>query len=190
MDLRPAGIHRLAHVEERRPLLVLDLDQTDRLARGVLVHCGDSCDRLTLVADFVDGEQWLVRRDSERLQVAVDVVRNVLVGDHRMHAGQRFGLARVEASDCGVVVGRAQRLRPERAADADVVDVLCLARDVRDAVVTRESRADGLHAGLPGISTSASSGSKLGSTRSGWTSPLAAASTALTILMYPVQRQT
>src|SRR4029077_12396999 len=139
------------------------------------VRCGDSRDWLALVADFVDGKQWVLPAGSGRPEMAVDVVRDFLVGDDRMHAGQRLGFARVEASDRGVVVGRAQRLRPERAANADVVDVLCLARDVRDAVVTRESRADGLHAGLPGISTSASSGSKLGSTRPGWTSPLAAA---------------
>src|SRR5207244_8874377 len=124
------------------------------------------------------------------LEVPVDVVGDVRVSDHRMYAGECLRLARVEALDRRVVVRRAQRLRPERAANADVVDVLCLPGDVGDAVVPRQSRADGLHAGLPGISTAASSGSKLGSTRSGWILPFAAASTALTILMYPVQRQT
>src|SRR2546423_15475649 len=114
--------------------------------------------------------------------MAVDVVRDVGVRDDGADAGERLGPARVEADDAGVVVRRAQRLRPEGASHADVVDELRPPGDVRDAVVAGESCPDGLHAGLPGISTSASSGSKLGSTSSGRTSPRAAASTALPIL--------
>src|SRR5207237_1124328 len=106
----------------------------------------------------------------------------VLVRDDRVHTWQRLRLARVQARDRRVVVGRAQRLRPEQPADADVVDVRRPSGDVRDAVVARKPCADRLHAGLPGMSTSACSGSKLASTRSGWTSPRAAASTARTIL--------
>ncbi len=52
------------------------------------------------------------------------------------------------------MVRRAERLCPEHSAHADVVDVLRAAGDVCDAVVTRKSRAYGLHAGLPGINTS------------------------------------
>src|SRR5207245_9915239 len=131
-----------------------------------------------------------VRRDTKRLQVAVDVLRNVRVRHDCVNAWQCLRLARVEASDRSVMMGRPQRLRPEGAADPDVVDVLRLPGDVGDAVVARKSCADGLHAGLPGINTSASSGSKLGSTCSEWTSPRTTASTARTILTQPVQRQT
>ena len=45
------------------------------------------------------------------------------------------------------VVGRAQRLGPEHARDADVVDVQRAAGDVADAVVAGKAGADGLHAG-------------------------------------------
>src|SRR5439155_24424695 len=154
----------------------------DSLSRGVLIVRGDRGNRLALVANLVNRQQWFVRRDAERLEVPVDVLRDVLRRDDRTHARQRLCLARVELLDRGMVMRRTQRLRPERAAHADVVHVLRAAGDVCNAVVAGKSCADGLHAGLPGINTSASSGSKLGSTRSGWTSPLAAASTAATIL--------
>ena len=61
-----------------------------------------------------------------------------------------------------MVVRRAERLHPERPADADVVDVLRPAGDVADAVVAREACADGLHAGLPLTSTSGSPSSGAG----------------------------
>ena len=167
VDLRPVGVERLADVEERRPLFVFDLDQLDGLAGGVLVPRRDHGDRLPLVADVVLGEQRLVRRDTERFEVAVNVFWHVLVGDDGMDARQRLRLARVETRDGRVVVGRTQRLRPENAADADIVDVRRAPGDVGDAVVTWKSRSYGLHAGLPGMRTSVSSGSKLASTRSG-----------------------
>ena len=182
VDRRPVVVERLAHVEERRPLLELDLDRLDCLARGVVVDRRHGRDRLPLVADVVLGEQRLVGRDPERLEMAVDVLRDVGVRDDREHPWECLRLRRVEARDPCMVVRRAQGLHPERPRDPDVVDVGRAPGDVRDPVVPGQPCPNRLHAGLPGISTSASSGSKLGSTSSGRTSPRRAASTALTIL--------
>ena len=78
------------------------------------------------------------------------------------------------------MVRRAEGLHPERAADANVVDVLRPAGDVADAVIAGEAGADGLHAGLPLTSTSGSPSAD-GTSSTGSTSPRDAAITASTI---------
>src|SRR5204862_6481739 len=119
----------------------------------------------------------------ERLEMPVDVLRHVLVRDDGADARVRLGPGRVERANGRRVERRAERLRPQRARDADVVDVRRPARDVRGAVVARQPRADRLHAGLPGTSTSAPvSLPGSGPAGSSATSPRAAASTAETIL--------
>src|SRR6185312_4821666 len=110
-----------------------------------------------------------------------DVLRDVLVRDHRIDALHRLRLARVELRDRCVVLRRAKRLHPERLADADVVDELCAARDVTEAVVPGETCADGLHAGLPLGSTSGSPSPADGRSGTASTSPRDAAMTASTI---------
>jgi hypothetical protein len=179
-----ADLRRGADVEDRLALLELDLDRLDRCPGGVLGLGGHHGDRLALPADVVDGEQRLVGWDAEALEVPVDVVRHVGVRDDRVHAGQRRGLRRVDRADQGAVVRRAQRLAPEHAVDAHVVDVDGAARDVRQAVVAGEACADSLHAGLPGMMVTASSpcGSVSAEARAGATSPRTAAVAASTIL--------
>ena len=70
-----------------RALLELDLDRLDRRLRGLLVLGGDDGDRLALVAHVVLGQQRLVAGDAERLEVPVDVPRDVLLGDDGVDAG-------------------------------------------------------------------------------------------------------
>jgi len=67
-------------------------------------------------------------------------------GCDRVHPGEALGGGGVEPGDRRVVVGRAERLHPERLADADVVDELRAPGDVAEAVVAWETCADGLHA--------------------------------------------
>jgi hypothetical protein len=100
MDLRPVGIHRLSDVEERRALVVLDLDQFDRLAGSLLVDRCYGRDRLAFVTDFVDGEQRLVGRDPERLEVPVDIVGDVLVSDERSAFVQSVPRTRTSSTYC------------------------------------------------------------------------------------------
>ncbi len=156
VHVRCVVVERLADVEERRLLHEIEADRLHGGLRGLFVLGGDDGDRLALVADVLLGEQGLVGRDPERREVPVLEQRYVLPGD-RVDALHRVDPREVEARDVGVVDRRAQCLRPERAGGADVVDVLGAAGDVGDAVVARESCADGLHAGAPGTSTGASS---------------------------------
>ena len=149
MDLRGVRVERLADVEQRRPLLEADLDRVDRGSGERLALRGDERDRLAEVAHLVLREQRLVGRDAERGEVPVLEQGDVLPGDHRVDAGHRLGLRRVEARDCRVVVRGAERLRPERSRDAHVVDVRRPAGDVRDAVVARDPCADDLHSAPP-----------------------------------------
>src|SRR5207245_4616037 len=131
----------------------------------------DDGDRLAPVTDLVLGEQRLVGRHPESLEVAVDVLGDILVRDYGVHPAERLGLARVEARDARVVVRRAERLGPEHLRDADVVDELRAAGDVAEAVVPRKTCADGLPAGLPLIATSGPPSSTSGPSRPGSTSP-------------------
>ena len=55
----------------------VDLDRVDRGARRLLRLGGDGGDRLAEVADVALGEQRLVGRDAEALEMAVDVLRDV-----------------------------------------------------------------------------------------------------------------
>ncbi len=135
----------------------VELDGLDGQLCRRLVLRRDERDRLALVANLVLREQRLVGRDAERGEVAVLEERDVLPRDDRVDALHRLGLRRVEALDVRVVRGRAERLDPERAGNADVVDEGRAPGDVGDAVVAWKSCADGLHAGAPGTSTGDSS---------------------------------
>ena len=80
-----------------------------------------------------------------------------------------------------MMVRRAEGLHPEGLADTNVVDVLCPAGHVADAVVAWEPCADGLHAGLPFGRTSGSPATGTGTLSTSGTSPRDAAMTASTI---------
>ena len=149
MDLRGVRVERLADVEQRGPFFEADLDRIDRGSGLCLALSCDDRDRLSEVAHLVLREQRLVRRDAQSGKVPVLEQRDVLPGDHCVHAGHRLGLARIHARDGRVVVRGAARLRPERSRDAHVVDVRRPARDVGDAVVAGDPCADDLHSPPP-----------------------------------------
>ena len=139
------GIGAHADVEQRGLLREVDLDGVDRGHRRLLVVGGDERDRLALVAHVLLRQQRLVLGDAEAGQVPV---HRSGTSSHVMTAwtpGIASAFGRVEPRDVGVVHRRAQRLRPERARDADVVDERRPPGDVRDAVVAREPCADRLH---------------------------------------------
>ena len=98
MDQRRIGLHRLQRIEDRRQLLVLDLDQIQRLLRGVLIDGGDGGD---LLAD----EAHAVARQHRQIgkRVAGQVGTHVRGRDDRLDAGNRFRPARVYLKEraCG-----------------------------------------------------------------------------------------
>ena len=87
-----------ADVEQRGALLEADLDRVDRLGGALLALRGHERDRLAEVAHLVLREQRLVGRDPECREVPVLEQRDVLPGDHRVHAGHRLGLATCRCS--------------------------------------------------------------------------------------------
>ena len=86
IDVRAGRVEqRAAQVGDRFEDFVLDDDRLDRAARGLRVVGGDDRDRLAVVAHLVDGQDGMVVRD----QAVVLAAGNVLVRQHRVHAGQR-----------------------------------------------------------------------------------------------------
>jgi hypothetical protein len=134
-----------ADVEERRPLLVLDVDQLERLHRGGLVDRSDAGDELALVAHLVDREIRLVGRHAERLEMPDGVLGDVLVRDDGLHARMLLRARGVDVEDACAVVRRAQSLAGEHARSRPVGHVLRAPGDVRHPVVAGKPCADRLH---------------------------------------------
>ena len=160
MNLGSARFERRSDVEKGFTLVELEFDRLDCRLRCVLRVGRNDRDRLSFVTNLVLGEQWLVGGYSERLEVPVDVLGDVLVRDDAADAGQGRRLARVQSNDACGMAGRAQRAGPEMSVwDANVVDKDRLPDDVAEAVVAWYASAYGLHAGAPFIATSGSFGS-------------------------------
>ena len=107
MDQRRAGLEGGLDVEDRRQILVLDVDRGD--GRGGLLRRqgGDRGDDLPLEADDVAGEQRPIEDEVER---AVAAIRHVVLGQDREDAGQRPGPGGVDADDPGVGAAGEQQL--------------------------------------------------------------------------------
>ena len=186
-DQRRVGIQRLARIHDRRQRLVLDVDQLERVVRGVLVGRDHERDLLALEADLVAGEHGLRvvgdRRhpgEAERLEI----LRGDDGGDVRVCERPR----RVDRDDARVRERASQQRSVHHARELDVVEVGALAADearVLLALQTAEAdRALGSgarevldvdgHAQTPCLAAASCS---------------AAQRTALTMFLYPVQRQ-
>ena len=105
VDLDVLALERLLDGEDRLERLVVDVDQRQRLVRGVLVERGDGGDGLADVAHLVDRERRLVlrRRHDPHL------LGHVRAGDDRDHAGMRQRAGDVEALDARVRLRRSQQ---------------------------------------------------------------------------------
>ena len=127
-DQRRVRVERLAGVDHGGQRVVLDVDQLQRVARGILVGRDHERDLLALEADLVAGEHGLGvvgdRRhpgQAQRLEV--------LGRDHRVHARHLQRLGGVDREDLGVGVRAAQHRPMQHAGQADVVQVGALAAD-------------------------------------------------------------
>jgi hypothetical protein len=87
VERRRVGIRGDPDVEDGLALLVVHPDGGGGGEGGLLGLRRDGRDDLALPAHLVLGEQRLVGRHAERLQVPVDVLRDVPVRDDRVDAG-------------------------------------------------------------------------------------------------------
>jgi hypothetical protein len=123
VDLRRFGLHRLDRVDEHRQRRVLHVDQPGRVLGRVAIDSGDGRDGLAGVAHLVHRQG--VRHHglgAERGQ-RVRQLLGVVAGDHREHARQRPGPARVDADDACVGLRAPQHGRVRHAGKPDVVGV-------------------------------------------------------------------
>ena len=148
---RRIGRHRFVHVDDVRQHFVIDLDQRQRLfgdAGADGSHRGDSVafiQRL-LARQDVACDVPEVHRDPLRADVVELLVREILRGDHRLHAGQRLCLGGVERPDHRVCVGRTQNAAIQHAGQPIVRAVQRFAGHLGNAVGTDRSGADPLEA--------------------------------------------
>ena len=148
---RRIGLERVIDLDHPGQHFVIDLDQ----------RAGFGCDRLGSGGDGRDGvagEQRLLARhhvaahpahvlDAEHDRLVEREIDDVLRGDHRLHAGQRFGLGGVDAPDARMRMRAAQYLAPDHAGHVGVGGKGRAARDLVGAVGTNGALADPLVVG-------------------------------------------
>ena len=137
MDLHVLADQRLLDGQDRFERLVLDVDERQRLERGVLIERCDGRDGLADVAHLVDRERRLVlgRRHDPHL------LGHVLARDDGHHAGMGERAPDVELHDPGVGLGRPEQAPVKHARQDDVVGVLRLTRQVGPGVHLRQAPA-------------------------------------------------
>lgn len=123
---------------DRGQHLVLDPDLLHRAAGRLRVVGGDQGDRLAVVADLVDRQGRLVGD----LQAVVLLARDVLVGEHRVHAGNGQRLGDVHRQDGRPRVRGAQRGAPQHVLVPQVGGVGELALHLQRAVRAQRGAAD------------------------------------------------
>jgi hypothetical protein len=133
-----AGGQRGLHRDDRVQRLVAHVDQGRGAPGGRRVIGGDDRDRLAVVADAVDGEHGLIGPDDADAAVA----RNVVGGQHRVHAVQCERGARVDAQDPRRGVRRAGGRAVQHPVDPQVRGVQEPPVDLRGPVGARQPRAD------------------------------------------------
>ena len=122
MDERRARLHAFTRIQDRRQRLELHLDQAQR-ALGDLLRLGR--DRRDAIADkphlAVQADEVQRAGDGVRLARGGEHdARHILVGQHRMDAGQGARLADVDALDPAVCDGAVQDLAHQHPAHLDV----------------------------------------------------------------------
>ena len=127
-DQRRVGVERLAGVDDRRQRLVLDVDQLERVVRGVLVGRDHERDLLALEPDLVSGEHGL-RVVGDRRHPREPQGLEVLGGDDRGDVGVRERPRGVDRDDARVRVRAAEHGPVDHPREPDVVEVGPLAAD-------------------------------------------------------------
>ncbi len=134
-----AGRQRLLQRRHRRQLLVLHLDEVQRLRRRRLVHRGNRHHRLALVADDLAGQEGPVAQGGPVERVAEREVGGGQDGIHARHLARR---AHVHAEQARVRIRRAQQARVRHARQLHVAEIPRAARDLLERVRTAHGLAN------------------------------------------------
>ena len=115
-------------IDERRQLLVVDLDQLDGVGRRIAVLGDDEGDLLALEQHLLVGQHRLHVAGERRHVVEIERLQ-VVGGEDRLDARHLERGRRVDRLDARVAVGRADEIAEQHARHLDVVDIVALALD-------------------------------------------------------------
>ena len=133
--------HCFDFVVDGRQLLVLRRDQVYRLLRHMRIGSEHDRDRLADIAHLVQGEYWLIVECRPVVRFRNDFL-DVLPGHHAVDTRQRLRRAHVDALDAAVRDAGAENLAVKHPRQAQVVDVLGLARDLEPRLQARYRAPD------------------------------------------------
>ena len=133
--------HRLVHVDDVRQHFVVHLDQRRRLIGDRGAGGRDRGHRVALVQRLLARHDVArdvpeVHRDALGADVVEFLVRQVLRGDHRLHAGQLLGRRGVDRADARMRVRRAEDPAVQHAGQLVVAAVHRASRHLGHAVRT------------------------------------------------------
>ena len=138
VDLHVVPFECLLDREDRLEILVVDLDERQRIERRVLVECRDGRDGLADVPHAIHRERGLVlsgRHDPHLLG-------HVGTGHDRHDAGVCERAAGVHAANARVRARRSEKAPVQHSREEEVVGVPRLAGEVRPRVDLRQASAD------------------------------------------------
>jgi len=132
-----ASLHGCPRVEDRRQLLVLDLDGHGCFLGRVGIVGGDGSDGLADEAHLAAGQHRHVLQ-----RTAPQAVGDIVGSEDRMDAGDLASLGGVHAHETGVRHGAPRQLAPQHAGHVHVGAVGRLTGDFTDAIDSRRGRPD------------------------------------------------
>ena len=143
---RSAGLHTLARVDDGRQLLVVDLEQRERVLGDVAAVRNDDGDGVSDEAHLLLRERALEERDELRQRVHAHRdradVTHVRGQEHRLHAWQRASGLRADREDARVGMRAAHDRRVQRARRLDIGHVSAAAAQEPRILLAPHRRAD------------------------------------------------
>ncbi len=139
VDDRSVGRQRSFRRQDRRQLLVFDVDETSGQLSGGLGLGGDGGDRLADIAHLAFRDRVLVLDEGTHAVVAAEVV----AGQHRLHARHRERLADIVGFDARMCVRAAEDRAVQHARAVEIGDVLRAPLHLLAHFGARKRRSDG-----------------------------------------------